>query len=119
MATLTSVEGNRVFWCDSDGLHSSHAVSLRTAKVPYIVTRDDVLRNWALVHIQWSVPFEDGNYTCAWSIEDPGLTPDLDYSTGDIHNKTPQGFDAVFYLNAPGFGAVGETIYINASGFHV
>jgi hypothetical protein len=70
------------------------------AATKYSLTSQDIVNGWAKVHISWSSPFYDTNYTPTFSVEDLDSVVDLSFEVGDIHNMKPDGLDAVIYLTA-------------------
>jgi len=72
------------------------------AKTAHVITAAEAAQGYAVVHISWPSQFFDTNYAIAWGVEDltPGIGASLNFSVGDKHNVTPQGFDAIVYLLA-------------------
>jgi hypothetical protein len=72
------------------------------AKTPHVITTLEAAQGYAVIHISWPSPFFDTNYSIAWGVEDstPGIGPSLNFSVGDKHNVTANGFDATVYLLA-------------------
>jgi hypothetical protein len=71
------------------------------AKTPHVITAQEAAQGYAVVHVTWPSPFYDTNYAITFGVEDTSnLTPGLNFSVGDKHNVTPQGFDATVYLLA-------------------
>ena len=69
--------------------------SKRVGSASHILTQTDIENGFFTVPITWDSPFDDTNYVINFGIDDlyPGIT--LDYSVGDQHMITPDGFIAM------------------------
>jgi hypothetical protein len=87
--------------------------------VNYTVTQADVNQGWCVIPVLWRSETPNANYGAAWGVEDRDSAIDLDYFTGDMHNKTAAGFDAIVYMYSPGYGSAGDKLVVNAMGLMV
>lgn len=85
-------------------------------KVKYTITQADVDNQYAAIHVEWRSAFQDTNYVVTWAIEDVDEVIDLSFIQGDIHNLTPNGFDAILYSV---LGQAGDDVYIHAMAQHI
>ncbi len=74
--------------------------SVTHASSSYLLTAQDIVNGFAVVPVSWRSPFYDTNYSLVYGVHDLDNIVDLSFEVGDIHDKTPHGFNAIVYLTA-------------------
>jgi hypothetical protein len=66
----------------------------------HALTADDITKGYVIVPIVWPEPFTDTDYSVVLGIHDLDDPPNLSFTTGDVHDLTPEGCNALAYVSA-------------------
>src|SRR5271157_4880823 len=72
---------------------------IQVAHQDHTLTAADVANGWSLTHIVWPAPFADVDYEIVYGVHDLDSDINSSFVTGDIHNVTEEGFDAIVYFS--------------------